>query len=575
MLGNTLVHSDQRLRSHAAVDDAITTRLGEESMRSVYARTVAVLASLATGACADTVDQPAEPQARNSRVEAVTSSKMRPAEAMLFAMEQETPGFGGFYLDQDGTAHVFVKDAARGGTAQFGMQRRFSSGELPLPAGQRLQRVNVRAGQFSISELAAWRDLLFDAISNNELPSAVKLDLNEQTNRVKLVVESGVFRADANKLIGRLAIPSGAVTVEVGTRPTDARSLANARQVLDQWRPMLGGVGISWHLANGTVRAGCTSGFTMRKGSGFRIVTASHCSSSEWSVDASLIKNSPQTNLVGTESEDPSGYSCGLRTCRGSDAAAFTPPSGVALDVGYIARMRGFGQLYEDSTASYWIVSDVETNNMYVGQVVYRQGATTGLVQGNISDTCDDYFNSWNRTRTCQTDAILLTNQGDSGGPIFWVNGQGANYVTLAGIASAVGGSGNLIFSAYQRVATDLGIASFDVKHSSTFPAQPVLSGSIVNGYPQISWPSVATATAYHLYRQWYRYGTEQGSNGYEYMGTVTSSWAGDALPVDAYTGTSFPNFSTPGYVSYYLFATNSSGRSSPASEIKHFRLAP
>ena len=100
-----------------------------------------------------------------------------------------------------------------------------------------------------------------------------------------------------------------------------------------------------------------------------------------------------------------------------------------------------------------------------------------------------------------------------------------------------------------------------------------MITGSVNVGFPQLTWPAVPLATSYSLFRAWYDYYAEVGSNGYEYVGSVTAPHL-DSFPVDLYTGTSVPNFSTHGYVAYYLVAHNANTSSAP-SQVKYFRYAP
>ncbi|WP_373060442.1 trypsin-like serine protease [Gemmatimonas sp.] len=294
-------------------------------------------------------------------------------------------------------------------------------------------------------------------------------------------------------------------------------------------------------------------------------------------MDGALMRNSPSVRQIGFETEDPAGYAGGLRTCRGSDAATYSYSAGLAGQVGLIARLNPGGSLQWNQSTPFWTISAAAPTNMFVGLSISKTGMITGWTSGQITHTCNDYFSSGTRTRTCQNDANVYLKKGDSGGPVFFENGMGSGYVTLAGITSAIGGwpNNNMIFSSFARVAQNLAIDAYDVIHPSLFPAQPVVTGSLSGNNPVLTWPSVPSAVSYRLLRQWYRYSNEQGSNGFEDMGNVTSLFSGDFLIVDAYTGTTIPNFSTEGYAAYQLIAYNSNGTPSRTSVMKYFRLAP
>ena len=102
----------------------------------------------------------------------------------------------------------------------------------------------------------------------------------------------------------------------------------------------------------------------------------------------------------------------------------------------------------------------------------------------------------------------------------------------------------------------------------------PVVSGTVTAGTPGISWSGITGATYYQVWRQWYDYVSGTGSNGWEYLGHQSSTFWDSQMTVDLYTGTTIPNFSTEGWVTYKVIAFNSADVSGESTQ-KYFRLAP
>ena len=508
---------------------------------------------------------------------AVKDSRIRPEEKLLFDIEAKAPGFGGFYVDGDRRVHTWMKSSGDAELARNAIQRAFMDGTIAVARNSMPASFVAEGAQYTISELATWRDLIFDAVNAGQFKSAISLDMDERLNRVRFVVDGTQDLDDVRTEIDKLDIPLGAVSLQEGARPKEASAAFVPPYITDQADTVVGGLGISWTGPYGAA-GGCTLGFTVNKNGGARFVTASHCSEFTWGNDGAVMRNAAWGRQIGYETEDPAGYFCGIRTCRGSDANMSSYSPGIVGQVGLIARVTAIGGSLQWNTSSpYWIVSNVAQGNMYVGQPISRIGAVTGWTTGVVYNTCDDYFAPGNRTDTCQNDGTNGPEHGDSGGPIFFENGLGSGYVTLAGITVAKGGwpNSNLIFSSFSRVAGNLGLTAANVIDPFFLSPPPVITGAVSGGYPSLTWPAVSGAASYRLYRQWYRYSTGQGSNGFEDLGNVNSPFSGDYLAVDAYTGTTLPSFSTEGYVAYYLMAYNSIGVASPPSVIKYFRLAP
>lgn len=225
-----------------------------------------------------------------------------------------------------------------------------------------------------------------------------------------------------------------------------------------------------------------------------------------------------------------------------------------------------------DQANPYWVVDAVEQNNWYAGLAVDKVGMTTGWTWGMIVDTCFDYLGpDGQKGITCAYAADMRIEDGDSGGPVFYMHAEGDGRVTLGGILAGKI-FGKSVFSKFSRVNNDLG-GNLNAVRTATL-GTPTLSGSLSGVAPTISWPATSGATFYRVYRQWYSYASGMGSNGFEVFKVTTNSFTDPNLNADAYTGSSTPNFSTPGYVKYYvrpMSLTESGG----SSAVVNFRLSP
>lgn len=553
-------------------------------MSSSTSRTLrmVVCAVSVVGCTPDQVSTPLSTASIRAESRTVHPQSIRPEEAVLFQLESKDDGFGGFYVSRDGIVHLFSRYPERQEQLR-GAWRAVAKAAFRETLGASQSEgsaVVIERGSFNISELAAYRDRIFDAVNAGQFPSAVSLDLSEQTNRVALGIVSDAERGAARELLQKLMIPETSVTLRVESRARDATVAASRfyvpPSILDEAETIVGGLGVSWNAVGSTEHWACNIAFIARTGSATRAVTASHCSSLIWGVDGSIMKNAPAGRPIAYESDDPVGYICGIHTCRGSDAAMFTLYSGIASERGLIAKTSGLWSLSWDTTTPYWTITDVERSNMYYGLGLYKQGRVTGLTYGYVTDTCYDFWVSSSMVRTCQTVADAPLERGDSGGSVFFPNGRTATSITLAGIVSAkLDGSGKMVFSPFQRVAANLGLTEWDVRHPSSYPSTPSLSASVVSGHPQLSWAPAAGAVNYYVYRSWINYSTLDQSNGFEFVGSATSPMNDTMFDVTAATGSTVPGLSSPGYVGYYIVAVDSYGATSLQSGYQYFRLAP
>ena len=529
-----------------------------------------VLAASIAG-CRDSLPSESAPPPRDASaaVAAAAVGETRAEEAYLGDVERAAPGFGGYFADSKGVLHVWVTSPAQEANAMAAVREQFSSGRM-LGAKGKVPAMVVERGKYSFSQLSSWRERLFAYALENRASGIRAVDVDETANRVRLDIEGDT--TSARRAISTLGIEVDAVVLQAAAPFKDMSSTAamappNINSVTS---PLVGGVRIEW--TSGSYSGACTLGFLAKHAGTTRFVTASHCSSHKYALDgANVFQPSLGSNLIGTEVLDPFGFQCTIYYvswlwCRNSDAALFGLAPGVSGEVGLLARtqVRNGGGANGASTTGnwdqanpYWIVDAVEQNNLYVGLPVDKVGTNTGWTWGPITNTCKDYIPPQSPQNApspiapvrCAYQADALTDGGDSGGPVFYIHAEGDSRVTLAGITTAR--YNGLVFSKYSSIVGDLG-GGLDAKRPATL-ATPALSGTLAGQVPTVSWASVAGATYYRVYRQWYRYSSGAGSNGWELFVVTPSTFVDPSLSADLYTGANTPGFSTEGYIKYQV----------------------
>ena len=552
----------------------------------------AVLAAISMVACRDRF--PTESAAPHEAAAAVTAAPVgetRVDEAYLADVERAAPGFGGYFADSKGVLHVWVTASVQEANAIAAVREQFSSGRM-LGARGKVPVIVAERGKYTFSQSSLWRERLFAYAVENKFVGIRALDVDEITNRVRLDVEGDP--ASASRAIETLGIDPEAVIIQPAAPLQDmraSRATMAPPNINSVASPLVGGVQIGW--SSGQYAGGCTLGFLARLSGATRFVTASHCTGIKYLLDGTnIVQPLFSTNLIGTELLDPVGFPCSVYLlnwfwCRNSDAALFSLAPGVNAEVGLLARtqVRNGGGTYGlptttdwDQLNPYWVVDAVEQNNLYAGLAVDKVGENTGWTWGAINSTCFDIVPNQNPANApgppapikCAYRADALTGEGDSGGPVFYIHPEGDSRVTLAGI-TAIRYQG-LVFSKYSSIVGELG-AGLDARRAATLTT-PVISGNLAGQAPTVNWASIPGATYYRVYRQWYRYSSGVGSNGWELFMVTTNTFADPNLSADAYTGASTPTFSTEGYIKYQvrpMSATESGGTSNTIN----FRLAP
>jgi hypothetical protein len=364
------------------------------------------------------------------------------------AIARQVPGFGGMYLDQDGTMKVYMVGQKEPANANLisslddVITREIGGGERLTHSG-----VEIIEGQYSFLDLHSWHQELSPAALS--LPGVVYTDLDEQSNRLRIGVEDSKEALEAvEKSLAGLSVPREAVVISV-TKPITPY-LRNFR------RPLRGGLQINF----GNFL--CTLGFIAVRNGVNGYVTNSHCTTTQGGVQ-NTVEHQPiasgTTNRVGIEIADPtyfSGSGCPAgRVCRRSDSSFIQVPhpSGpaVAIARGTIARP-AVNSFNWNGVDIFNITGEADP---LVGQSVTKVGRTTGRTTGTVQQTCVNVnVSGTNITQLCQSISNYGNAGGDSGSPVFRITSLPS--VILVGINW--GGNGTTsVFSPITNIQQELG----------------------------------------------------------------------------------------------------------------------
>lgn len=361
-------------------------------------------------------------------------------------LNRSVPGFGGFFIDRDGSPTVYLSRGADRGKAELALQGYLQKTGVAL---------KVREAKFAWKDLERWQQDVTGAAFDG--PGAVFVDNDEATNTVRVGVEDlgamGRIRAAA----AQLGIPADALIIESSAPIVQMASLQN---VVD--RPVRAGVQINFpgYL--------CSVGFNATSGSEKSFITASHCTNTQGGVESTPYWQPLQSvdgTQIATEVADPdynrnfAGCPRGRR-CRYSDASRAAYVDGANQALGQIARTSGANNGSLEIVGSFSITADDLTNSVAVGQTVDKVGRTTGWTEGTVSNTCvNTGVSGTNIVQLCQTfvnsnNTIVLG--GDSGSGVW--QSLGGTSVKLVGILWGGNGSGTqFVYSPLKNVVQELG----------------------------------------------------------------------------------------------------------------------
>lgn len=374
-------------------------------------RRILTATSLAVAAACDAPTAPTDPA---PSLEPAGHQAVQVPDADLLA--RTVPGFGGFYLDDEGVPTVYLTDVRRRGAAEAALAG------YAAAHGFSTSQIRVVRGDYPYTELKGHFEQLAPVAL--ALEGAVLADLDEARNRVVVGVENAQAAAQVRAASARLGLPGLAVVVE------EVEPIHFVATLRDAVRPVVGGLQINFA---GSL---CTLGFNALDDGVSSFITASHCTTTKGGVESTPYWQPLSTvaeSFIGTEVEDPAyftGGSCpATRRCRYSDAARAAYADGVSVSLGQIAQTgkpRGSIAI----AGSYTITAESATDPA-VGERVSKVGRTTGRTSGRVTNTCVMVnVAGQDITQLCQALVKAEVGAGDSGSPVF----SGSASVTLYGI---------------------------------------------------------------------------------------------------------------------------------------------
>ena len=311
--------------------------------------------------------------------------------------------------------------------------------------------LNVTPGQqASHAQVAAWFNRASPAVL--ALPATVFADHDERAGKLVFGVENRGAIASVENTLARLAIPRSTYEVRV------VEPVRYAATLRDVFRPTQGGIQI--HFG----RFLCTMGFNVSHSGGRSFITNSHCTNTQGGTEGTQYwqpLSSVDPTVIATEADDPEYFREGVcpqgRRCRFSDASRARYSDAVASSQGVIARTTAANSGSITVDGAFTIVDqDNTTTSFALGTVVNKVGRTSGWTQGEVVATCvhTNVFGS-NITQLCQTFVSAGVAGGDSGSPVFVING--GPRVTLVGILWGGSGSSLYVFSPLKNIQDELG----------------------------------------------------------------------------------------------------------------------
>jgi hypothetical protein len=361
-------------------------------------------------------------------------------------LDRDVPGFGGFFIDRDGSPTIYLTKGGDKGKAEKALEKFLRTG-LAL---------KVRQAKHAWKDLQKWQaDVTGEAFDGG---GTVFVDNDETSNVVRVGVEDLGSLGRVRALAAQLGVPDDAIALE---RAEPIVMVANLQNVVS--RPVQAGVQINFP---GFL---CSVGFNATLNGEASFVTASHCTNTQGGVESTPYWQPLQSvdgTQIATEVADPvyvqghRGSICPKnRRCRYSDSSreAYANPANMAL--GVIAQTSGPNNNDLNITGSFTITSDDCASIggcLAVGTTVNKVGRTTGWTQGTISNTCvNTGVSGSNIVQLCQSFVSAGVGAGDSGSDVFQITG-GSN-VKLAGILWGGSGSNLYVFSPLGNVKAELG----------------------------------------------------------------------------------------------------------------------
>jgi hypothetical protein len=383
-------------------------------------------------------------------------------EFVYLARERIPGGFGGWFYDEHGRLTVWLVDPSQRDAALSALTPILTNRTPQIRASSLEAGIQFLYGEYDFVQLKEWQEQINSVAWT--IPDIVSTAVDEGRNRVLVRVESATGEQDIERTLNELGIPRVAVITERGKRPQAAITLE------DRTRPVRGGDRVSFFRNTTGTTASCTMSFNaVRVATGSQgFVTNSHCSDTQGGFDDEEYYQNTMSasNSVGREEFDtpflafpgcPTNY-----TCRYSDALFVKyhspSPTGEPLFGRHIGQPYGppdnyFGSKTINPNAPVFSIVGKSPYPLK-GDTLHKVGIVTGWTYGRVVETCEWIPLGYWKGLLCQDRLDTGINSGDSGSPVFYLNG--GSYANVVGVLWG-GDTGAAYFSNMQNVERDLG----------------------------------------------------------------------------------------------------------------------
>ena len=184
----------------------------------------------------------------------------RSMDQIFTDIAEQVPGFGGFFLDENGDLILFVTDLTRGMAAEQAARDLLES--LDPRERPHVHQFRVRKGDYDFRDLLEWRYGLSSVLT---IPGVVFTDVDEGLNRVRVGIDNPLAAQSVLQMTLSTGIPLNALVIE------DVGPLRTLSTLQDSVRPMEGGIRIS------SDNHQCTLGFLAERNQVLVFITNSHC----------------------------------------------------------------------------------------------------------------------------------------------------------------------------------------------------------------------------------------------------------------------------------------------------------
>jgi hypothetical protein len=435
---------------------------------------IGVATFLETLGCDSNFGVAEQPPATTTSVASIGMTVLRPSEDPLVALSLQVPSFGGYYCS-NGDLQLVVDEEATS-DAQANLQQLVQSSNVASSCynrdiGDIRPQIRVVREKYSFAKLHSWRDTLDDDYF--EMPGAQGLGIDYQLNRIELEVKAGSGSTDAAAALASAAgVPDdGFIVVERDSRlKTPCPVPSDGYDVGSCFRPVPGGVamtptpngGGSPITGQGTITA---SGARWNSSSSIwedGYLTCAHCAwppllnSNDWIAQPDVPSGAPTSRVIGVETVDPAGWTCGSYQCRYSDSAWISDTSG-NIETGQIVQTLYWnGNRIRSTTNPRFYIGG--SRSSVQGMQVEKVGNASGWTVGTVQNVCVDYLDGLGHKYICNDRSDNYSIAGDSGSPVFfWYWMDGVNTVDIMGVLWGGAEGNDSRYSPFQNIANDLG----------------------------------------------------------------------------------------------------------------------